>query len=1015
MSATFIQSTNGDGIDSPDSRRSPPKKFCCCFRRSTQRIDGYNFPNKPEGSTNPSPNKNKVTPSSGHVQQGKDKKISKPFVKGRETDSNHLGDKISELNIIKNSATPQDNSPNRGATLKLKNPCLDDSTDHPFIKKNQKSEDHNQTSPDGKYQNDLSGKQKFPLSGVQEVSENRENSSHVPQTENSSKKSKILSADSQGLIRLEQHTTFNINFTHELADPNFDAAINITKSKIYGKGILGQPQLKKYINTRGSVKEKPNPYGRSNSKGLKKKDCPPADRSNLIGGINTLSSEFTPNERSNYDTEYHVQQRIEEIKEEEEYYEDGSISRKSKLTKKTVTKEITKKPVVVRSRTPSKKRSMGEIRDGALVKSPEKVRQDLLRHSSSQPGSRFQSNQELGQHFKQTGQNLARADTLQVVQTNSTRKSSNDSKKRTFTRQDSMGDFIEEMAKNVVAKNSSQQATELSKFSEACRKSSQQKQDSDQPTPCQSPVKGQPRISHGFSLAKVPRQQTTITECTTDQMTDRQEFLGVESYRQNSINSTSFNGPIGSPSNARTSGVITNSKDAHGENISEEDSIDSFPSIELESSNSSLDMDVPVAVHEDSTYTSTKISTLPKDKSQLQSDKQYLGANGRPSTIKTDINLINDSMLSLDGKPEAAKQRSTMPIHQLQANISELHKLQGIDKRGSQQPRKTLPLPMIGFVAPCPDEEEEDGDNIRVMHEPMQRRTEYRNTWNKNATATLPMHHMNAKAKEAQVKKKSNGRSSPRLDSPRHDDRFPVELVVQTGDTNWGTGCQKNSDKKSPGVSTQSPTTRLTGTLIHDSQLTTGTGGGLLRSAMRTTSHQTNNSWKSKNQGSKSPNRTNLDNRSVLFGIETVHNVKSFKKDNVVPEDELPVSRSPTKSTRDSSSKGSEGFDKLSRDSSPLKKKKTVHPRQSNLAIENRVLGGARVSLNPNLKKSESKSPKKGQGVNLLGEGLADLMQLMKKPGDLEDEEDDSPVKHRNSSKKPPIQLKKRDRSAYKL
>jgi hypothetical protein len=236
-------------------------------------------------------------------------------------------------------------------------------------------------------------------------------------------------------------------------------------------------------------------------------------------------------------------------------------------------------------------------------------------------------------------------------------------------------------------------------------------------------------------------------------MTDRQEFLGMEANRQNSIasptiNSTSFKSPTNRLSNPKKSGVIKDSKDVNGENISEEDSRDNCPSIELESSHSSVDMDVPVVLHEDSIYASTKKSAIPKDKSQLQSNQVYLGANGRPSCIKTETNLINDSMLSLDGKPEASKQRSTMPIHQLQANISELHKLQGMDKRRDQQPRKTLPLPMMGFVAPCPDEEEEDGDNIRVMHEPIRRRTEYRDTWNKDATATLPMHHMNAKAKE---------------------------------------------------------------------------------------------------------------------------------------------------------------------------------------------------------------------------------------------------------------------------
>jgi hypothetical protein len=51
----------------------------------------------------------------------------------------------------------------------------------------------------------------------------------------------------------------------------------------------------------------------------------------------------------------------------------------------------------------------------------------------------------------------------------------------------------------------------------------------------------------------------------------------------------------------------------------------------------------------------------------------------------------------------------------------------------------------------------------------------------------------------------------------------------------------------------------------------------------------------------------------------------------------------------------------------------------------------------------------------MLGEGIADLVQLMKKPGDPEDDEEDSPEKQRILSKKPPIQLKKRDRSLYKL
>jgi hypothetical protein len=130
--------------------------------------------------------------------------------------------------------------------------------------------------------------------------------------------------------------------------------------------------------------------------------------------------------------------------------------------------------------------------------------------------------------------------------------------------------------------------------------------------------------------------------------------------------------------------VITDSKDVHGDNISEEDSREDCPSIVLESSHSSVDVKVPVVVHEESTWAGSKISKEPKDKSQLQSEQVYLGANGMPNNIKTDTNLINDSMLSLDGKPQASKQRSTMPIHQLQANISEFHKAQSIDKRGGQ-------------------------------------------------------------------------------------------------------------------------------------------------------------------------------------------------------------------------------------------------------------------------------------------------------------------------------------------
>jgi hypothetical protein len=74
-------------------------------------------------------------PAPGHVQQSKDKKGLKPIVNCRETNSYHLGDKNSELNTIKNSAIPN-NSPNCGSILKLKKPCLDDSTDNPFINEN---------------------------------------------------------------------------------------------------------------------------------------------------------------------------------------------------------------------------------------------------------------------------------------------------------------------------------------------------------------------------------------------------------------------------------------------------------------------------------------------------------------------------------------------------------------------------------------------------------------------------------------------------------------------------------------------------------------------------------------------------------------------------------------------------------------------------------------------------------------------------------------------------------------
>jgi hypothetical protein len=95
---------------------------------------------------------------------------------------------------------------------------------------------------------------------------------------------------------------------------------------------------------------------------------------------------------------------------------------------------------------------------------------------------------------------------LQVGQTDSIRKSTNDFKKKTLIHQDSMGDVIEEMAKNVVAMNSGQQATDPGKFSEKCKKSSLQRQDPGHSIPSDSQVKGQPRISHGSSRAKVPRQ-----------------------------------------------------------------------------------------------------------------------------------------------------------------------------------------------------------------------------------------------------------------------------------------------------------------------------------------------------------------------------------------------------------------------------------------------------------------------------------------------------------------------------
>lgn len=375
MSATFNQSTKSDSLDSPDASRRQPSKFCCCFRRSTARNDGYNFPNNRVASTTPNPNNHKVLPAPGHILKSKDKKGLKPIFKGREIDSYHLGDKNSELNNIKNSPNPN-NSPNCRSSLKQKNPCLDDSTDNPFINKYQNKQDHSQTPPEKKYQNDHLAKQKF-LSGVQEVPENLEGSSNLRRTESfnksnqrseTPKKSKIMLTDSQSLIRLEQHTTFNINFKHEISDPNFDPAINITKNKNSGKNSLNQS--KKPTIMRGGVKEKPNPYGRSSSKGFRKKDCPPAETLNLGTSNHTPSSDFTPKERSNSGSEYYVQQRIEEIKEEEEYYEDGSISKKSKLTKKIVTKEVSKKPPGGRSRSPSKMRTMGEFQHEDLAKSP---------------------------------------------------------------------------------------------------------------------------------------------------------------------------------------------------------------------------------------------------------------------------------------------------------------------------------------------------------------------------------------------------------------------------------------------------------------------------------------------------------------------------------------------------------------------------------------------------------------------------------------------------------------------
>jgi hypothetical protein len=73
-------------------------------------------------------------PAPGHILKSKDKKCLKPIVKGREIDSYHSGEKNSELNTIKNSPNPN-NSPNRRSSLRPKKPCLDDSTDNPFINK----------------------------------------------------------------------------------------------------------------------------------------------------------------------------------------------------------------------------------------------------------------------------------------------------------------------------------------------------------------------------------------------------------------------------------------------------------------------------------------------------------------------------------------------------------------------------------------------------------------------------------------------------------------------------------------------------------------------------------------------------------------------------------------------------------------------------------------------------------------------------------------------------------------
>jgi hypothetical protein len=110
-------------------------------------------------------------------------------------------------------------------------------------------------------------------------------------------------------------------------------------------------------------------------------------------------------------------------------------------------------------------------------------------------------------------------------------------------------------------------------------------------------------------------------------------------------------------------------------------------SINSESQKSSIDMNVAVLEHESSTYKGSKLSALAKSKARddknYQGEKVYLGANGMPILIKPDTNLINDSNLSLDGKAQVGRKvRSTMPIHGLQANLSEWHKARSINKQG---------------------------------------------------------------------------------------------------------------------------------------------------------------------------------------------------------------------------------------------------------------------------------------------------------------------------------------------